>query len=92
MKKKLEDAKRLWVKDLLYILWVLRTTPNTATKQSSFTLAFEEDTVTLVEVGHNTLGVSKYNEKGNTEGFPMNLDLIEEVKNEASTNAIAKRK
>lgn len=55
-------------------------------------LAFEHYAMALVEIGHNILRISKYNEDGNVEKLSMNLDSIEEVRNKESLNAIAKRK
>lgn len=46
----------------------------------------------LVEIEHNTLRISKYNEDDNVEGLSLNLDLIKKVRIEALLNAITRRK
>lgn len=92
MKKKLEDAKGLWVDDLPEILWTLQTTSNTTTQQTPFTLAFGQDIIVPVKIGNNALRISKYNEESNGERLLMNLDLLEEEREEACINAIIRKK
>lgn len=83
MRKNLVDAKGLWVEELPEILWVLRTTPNFTTKETSFTLAFRHKAIILAKIGVNTLKISRYNTDDNNERLRINLDMINEIREEA---------
>lgn len=80
-----------WAEELPGILWALRTTPNSATKETPFTLAFGQEAVILAKMSVNTLRVSQYNHGDNGEKILSNLDLIEEVKENAQVMAAARR-
>lgn len=81
--KKLEYTKGLWVNELLGILWPLRTTSNSATKETLFTLVFEHEAMILAEIRVSTLRVSRYAAGDNDERLRVELDLIDEIRDEA---------
>lgn len=91
MKKKLEVNKGLWVKELPEILWALRTTPKSSTKETPFTLAFGHEDVISVEIDVNTLRVFGYDADDNDERLKADLNLLDEIKDEPQVRAIARR-
>lgn len=50
IKKRLEDSKALWPKELLSILWAYCTMVRTPIRETSFLLAFRIEAVILVEI------------------------------------------
>ena len=61
LKKKLEDKKRAWVDYLPEVLWSYRTTLQTPTKETLFSLACGLEAVIPVEVGSVSFRVKHYN-------------------------------
>lgn len=91
MKKKLDEAKGLWAEELPGILWGLRTMPNSSTKETPFTLAYGQEAVIPAEMGVNTLRVSQYCNSDNGDKIQLNLDLIDEIREDAQVMAAARR-
>lgn len=56
-KKRLEMPKTKWVDEFPAVLCAYRTTPHLATKETSFSLAYEAEAVVLGEVGEPSLRV-----------------------------------
>jgi hypothetical protein len=48
----LEKAKHAWVDELPFVLWSLRTTPNTTTQEMPFFLVHDADVVLPDEITH----------------------------------------
>ena len=80
LKKRLDDAKKLWVEELLSTLWAIRITAHSRTKDTPFNLAFGTNAVIPVEISINTLRVSHYDSQQNKANLRTNLDLLEEIK------------
>ena len=55
LKTKLEDHKGKWVEYLPEVLWAYRTTSKSATRETSFALAFSNEAVAPIEVGLESL-------------------------------------
>ena len=55
-------------------------------------MAFGADTVIPVEIGINTLRVSHYDSQQNEVNIRANLDLLEEMKEDASVKAAARQR
>ena len=92
IKKRLDDAKGLWVEELPSTLWALRTTIHSGTRDTPFNLAFGMDAVIPVEIGINSIRVSYFNPENNESHIRLHLDLLEEVREEASLRAAARQK
>ena len=60
------------------VLWAYRTTRKSATRETSFALAFGTKAVALVEVGLESPRVNFANADRNEETLCLNLDLLEE--------------
>ena len=60
LKKRLDDAKGLWVEKLSSTLWAIRITTHSEIRDTPFNLAFGTNAVIPVEIRINTLKVSHY--------------------------------
>ncbi|XP_077251526.1 uncharacterized protein LOC143890728 [Tasmannia lanceolata] len=89
LKKRTENARGLWAEELPNLLWAYRTTPRTATGESSFSLAFGVDTVIPVEIGAHSLRLEAYNERTNPNYLWSSLDLVEETREKARVRMAA---
>ena len=83
LKTNLENLKGKWVEYLPEVLWAYRTTRKSATQETPFALAFGTDAVALVEVGLKSPRVEFANAKHNEESLRLNLDLLEEKREQA---------
>ena len=61
------------------------------TRDTPFNLAFGADAVIPVEIGINSLRVFHYDSEQNEANLHANLDLLEEIREEASVKAIARQ-
>ena len=68
---------------LLEVLWAYRTTRKSATRETPFALAFGIEAVALVEVGLESPRVKFTNAKRNENTLRLNLDLLEEKREQA---------
>ena len=78
LKTKLENLKGKWVEYLPEVLWAYRTTCKSVTQETPFSLAFSTEAVAPVEVGLKSPRVEFANTKHNEEILHLNLDLLEE--------------
>ena len=78
LKTKLENLKGKWVEYLPEVLWAYRTTHKSATQETPFALAFGVEAMALIEVGLKSPRVEFANAEHNEEIFRLNLDLLEE--------------
>ena len=83
LKTKLENLKGKWVEYLPEVLWAYRTTSKSATRETPFSLAFGTEAVALVEVRLKSLRVEFANAEHNEESLRLNLDLLEEKREQA---------
>ena len=65
------------------VLWEYRTTCKSATRETPFTLAFGTEAVALVEVGLESPRVKLTIAERNEETLRLNLDLLEEKREQA---------
>ena len=91
-KKRLDDAKGLWVKKFPNTLWAIRTTMHSRTKDTPFNLAFGSDAITLVEIRINSLRIAHFDPKQNESNLWANLDLLEEIRENASVKAVVRQR
>lgn len=80
IKKKLEARKDRWASDMHNLLWAYKTTPRTATRESSFSLTYGVEAVvpTEVQVPSLRFGLSLPNQKNNDQSLKDALDDLEE--------------
>ena len=69
------------------VLWPYKTTRKFATRETPFALAFGTEAVTPIEVGLESPRVKFANTKRKEETLRLNLDLLEEKREQALTRA-----
>ncbi|XP_043804435.1 uncharacterized protein LOC122721306 [Manihot esculenta] len=89
LKKRMDGAKENWADELNSILWALRTTPRTSTKETPFALAFGTKAVVPIELQVPTHRVQFNSESTNDDKLRSNLDTLEEVREEAQVHTTA---
>ena len=72
---------------LAEVLWAYRTTRKSTTRETPFTLAFGTEAVTPVEVWLESPRVKFANAERNEETLRLNLDLLEEKREQAQKRA-----
>ncbi|XP_062147754.1 uncharacterized protein LOC133856715 [Alnus glutinosa] len=82
LKKKL-GKKGAWAEYVPEVLWAYRTTTQTPTGATPFSLEYGSKAVIPAEVGSPSFRVSHYNPGLNDEGIKFNLDLLQERRDEA---------
>ena len=92
LKKRLDEAKGLWVEKLPSTLWELRTTTYLGTRNTPFNLAFSSDTIIPVEIGINSLKVAHFDLEQNESSLQANLDLLEEIREETSVKMVVRQR
>ena len=78
LKTKLEDLKGKWVEYLPEVLWAYRTTQESATRETPFTLAFDTEVVAPIEVRLKSPRIEFAAVEHNDEALRLNLDLLDE--------------
>uniref|UniRef100_A0A2N9FF19 Integrase catalytic domain-containing protein n=1 Tax=Fagus sylvatica TaxID=28930 RepID=A0A2N9FF19_FAGSY len=86
IKTRLEGAKGLWPEELPNILWAYRTTARTPTGETPFRLTYGTEAVIPVEIGLTTWRTNHYDECSNDVQLRSNLDLVDEVRDQAEAN------
>ena len=87
LKTELENIKGKWVEYLLEVLWAYRTARKSATQETLFALASSSVAQTPVEVGLKSPRVEFANAEHNGEILRLNLDLLEEKREQVLTHA-----
>ncbi|XP_015953860.1 uncharacterized protein LOC127747527 [Arachis duranensis] len=74
LKKRLQEAKGDWAKELPQVLWAYRTTPQSATRKTPFRLAYGVEAMIPVEIDEQSPRVIFHDEVGNVQGTKRNLN------------------
>jgi hypothetical protein len=83
LKKKIGRKKGAWAEYIPEVLWAYRTTTRTPTGATPFSLTYGSEAVIPAEVRSPSFWVSYYNPGLNDEGIKFNLDLLQEIRDEA---------
>ena len=83
IKTRLEKAKGLWADELPTLMWAYRTTPRATTDDTPFSLTYGFEAVVPTEIGLPTYRVANYDDQGNEEALRVELDLVEEKRDQA---------
>ena len=81
--RRLEKAKGLWADKLPGVLWAYRTTANTSTGETPFSLAYGTEAVIPVECGIPSARYMWLDEDSNRELLNHSLDAIDELRDKA---------
>lgn len=80
IKKKLDEAKWLWVEYLHEILWSYHATPHSTTQETPFRMFYGVDAMMLVEINTPTWRRISFNENTNSGGLDNFADLLDEIR------------
>ncbi|KAM2328589.1 hypothetical protein ACFXTH_015041 [Malus domestica] len=83
LKTSLDKAKGCWLEFVPQVLWSYRTSYRTSTGETPFSLAFGTEAVVPVELEQATFRVQNYVQSENDKQLTLNLDLVEEHRNQA---------
>ncbi|CAL9019593.1 unnamed protein product [Prunus brigantina] len=89
LKTRLDKAKGCWPELLPEVLWSYRTTFRTSTGETPFSLSFGTEAVAPVEIGQPTYRTSTYEAEANNEQLALNLDLINELRDQSNMRNVA---
>lgn len=84
IKTRLEASKGQWSEELPRVLWAYRITPRSPTGETPYALAFNCEAVGPIEIGMTSLRIQKPQVEHIEKELRLNLDLMEEKRNEAS--------
>ncbi|XP_062081072.1 uncharacterized protein LOC133785873 [Humulus lupulus] len=84
IKKKLEEANGRWPEELPQVLWANRTTTQTSTTHTPFSLAYDYEAMLPIEVKVPTIRLEAYNQDSNQSQLKEASDLIEEKREKPS--------
>lgn len=65
------------------MLWAYRTSSRVSTRETHFKLAYGTEAMLPVEFGSPSYRIIKFEELTNEEGIQTNLDLVDEVRDQA---------
>ena len=85
IKTKLDDVKGAWPEELPNVLWAYRTIARTPTGETPFKLTYGTEAVIPVEVGVTSTRQAAFSEEGNDEELRINLDCLDEIRENASS-------
>ncbi|XP_058217410.1 uncharacterized protein LOC131328484 [Rhododendron vialii] len=80
IKKRLREAKGTWPDELYNVLWAYRTTPQTATGETPYSLAFGAEAVVPIEVELLNYRTTSIDHQENQKDLRAELDLLEETR------------
>ncbi|GKV33125.1 hypothetical protein SLEP1_g41667 [Rubroshorea leprosula] len=83
IKPRLELHKARWADELNNVLWAYKTTSRTATGETPYHLAFGTEAVIPIEIRVPSFRVTHFDEGRNVQLLRENLDLLDEVREEA---------
>nr|KYP51954.1 hypothetical protein KK1_026164 [Cajanus cajan] len=81
--KATRSAKGQWVDELPNILWAYHCTPQSTTQEMPYRLTYRADAMILVEVSETSHRHHTFNSEQNAQETAFNLDLIDELREEA---------
>ena len=89
LKTRFTDAKGLWAEELQSILWAYRATHQISTREILFKLTYGTEATILVEVGLLFDRVRNFHEITNSDRLRTDLDLFDEVREQAHIRMVA---
>jgi len=89
LKRRLEKGKGTWADEVPKIVWAYHTTPQSTTKETPFNLVYGSDAMIPVEFQECSPRFQNFVAEESNEERRVNLDLLDEVKEEARIKAEA---
>ncbi|GJV72001.1 reverse transcriptase domain-containing protein [Tanacetum coccineum] len=83
IKARLDERSKDWIKELSHVLWAYRTMIKSSNGETPFSLTYGTKVVIPAEVGMPTLRTAEVDLTKNDKVLEINLDLIEEKREQA---------
>jgi len=87
LKRRLEKAKGTWAEEVPRTVWTYHTTPQSTTKETSFSLVYGSDAMIPVEIQESSPRFQNFVAEESNEERKVNLDLLDEVREESCIKA-----
>ena len=87
LKRRLEKAKGTRAEEVPQILWTYHTTPQSTTKETPFSLVYRSNAMIPVEIQESSPQFQNFVIEESNEERKVNLDLLDEVREEARVKA-----
>ncbi|GJV00684.1 reverse transcriptase domain-containing protein [Tanacetum coccineum] len=84
IKAQLDERSKDWIGELSHVLWAHRNMIKSSNEETPFSLTYGTKAVILAEIGMPTLRTAKVDLTRNDEALEINLDLIEEKREQAA--------
>ncbi|GJZ26754.1 reverse transcriptase domain-containing protein [Tanacetum coccineum] len=84
IKARLDERSKDWIEEIPYVLWAHRTMIKSSNGDTLFLLTYGTEAVILAEIGMPTLRTAKIDMAQNDEALEINLDLLEERKEQGA--------
>ncbi|GJV23266.1 reverse transcriptase domain-containing protein [Tanacetum coccineum] len=84
IKARLGEKNKNWVEEISHVLWAHRTMIKSSNGETPFSLTYEAEAVIPVEIGMPTLRTAEVDIIKNNEALEINLDLLEEKREQAA--------
>ncbi|GJW90320.1 reverse transcriptase domain-containing protein [Tanacetum coccineum] len=84
IKARLDARSKNWMEEIPHVLWAHRTMIKSNNGDTSFSLTYETEAVIPAEIGMPTLRTMEVDLVQNNEALEINLDLLEERREEAA--------
>ena len=89
LKRRLEKAKGTWAEEVPRIVWAYHTMPQSTTGETPFSLVYGSDAMIPVEIQESSPHFQSFVAEESNEERRVNLDLVDEVREEARIKAEA---
>ncbi|GJZ90028.1 reverse transcriptase domain-containing protein, partial [Tanacetum coccineum] len=83
IKARLDARSKNWMEELPHVLWVHRTMIKSSNGETPFALTYGTEAIILAEIGMPTLRTAEVDLVQNNEALEINLDILEERREQA---------
>ncbi|GKA50636.1 reverse transcriptase domain-containing protein [Tanacetum coccineum] len=84
IKALMDEKSKDWIEEISHVLWAHRTMIKSSNEDTPFSLTFETKAVIPAEIGTPTLRIAEIDIVQNDEALEINLDLLEERREQAA--------
>ncbi|GKA27642.1 reverse transcriptase domain-containing protein [Tanacetum coccineum] len=84
IKARLDERSKDWIEEIPHVLWAHRTMIKSSNGDMPFSLTYGTKAVIPAEIGMPTLRTAEINKVQNDEALEINLDLLEERREQAA--------
>ncbi|GJX84133.1 reverse transcriptase domain-containing protein [Tanacetum coccineum] len=92
IKARLDEKSKDWIEELPHVLWAHRTMIKSSNGETPFSLTYGTEAVIPAEIGMPTLRTAEIDQAKNNEALGINLDLIEERREQAAIQEAKSKK